>query len=36
MGNGVAVPVSAVLPTGKRNLVFVDKGQGRLEPRLSN
>ncbi len=34
MGEGVAVPVPAVLPTGKRNIVFVDKGEGRLEPRF--
>jgi Cu(I)/Ag(I) efflux system membrane fusion protein len=27
------VPVSAVLPTGQHNVVFVDKGEGRLEPR---
>lgn len=34
MGEGIAVPFSAVLPTGKHNIVFVDKGQGRLEPRF--
>ena len=34
MGEGVAVPVPAVLPTGKRNVVFVDKGEGKLEPRF--
>ncbi len=34
LGPALAVPVSAVLPTGDRNLVFVDKGGGRLEPRL--
>ncbi len=33
MGEGVAVPFSAVLPTGKHNIVFVDKGEGKLEPR---
>ena len=33
MGEGVAVPVPAVLPTGRLNIVFVDKGAGRLEPR---
>ena len=33
MGESVAVPVNAVLPTGKHNLVFVSKGGGRLEPR---
>ncbi len=34
MGEGVAVPVSAVLPTGRRYIVFVDKGEGKLEPRF--
>ncbi len=34
MGEGVAVPSSAVLPTGKHNIVFVDKGEGKLEPRF--
>ena len=34
MGEGLAVPVSAVLPTGLHNIVFVDKGGGRLEPRF--
>jgi len=34
MGEGPAVPVSAVLPTGQRNIVFVDKGEGKLEPRF--
>ncbi len=33
MGESVAVPVNAVLPTGKHNIVFVGKGEGRLEPR---
>jgi Cu(I)/Ag(I) efflux system membrane fusion protein len=33
-GDGVTVPVSAVLPTGAHNIVFVDKGSGRLEPRF--
>jgi Cu(I)/Ag(I) efflux system membrane fusion protein len=33
MGESVAVPVDAVLPTGKHNIVFVSKGNGRLEPR---
>ena len=33
MGAGVAVPFSAVLPTGKHNIAFVDKGTGKLEPR---
>src|SRR5882724_7408684 len=34
MGEGVAVPVPAVLPTGKHNIVFVDNGEGKLEPRF--
>jgi len=34
MGEGVVVPFSAVLPTGKHNIVFVDKGEGKLEPRF--
>lgn len=34
MGEGLAVPVPAVLPTGLRNIVFVDKGEGKLEPRF--
>jgi hypothetical protein len=33
MGEGLTIPVSAVMPTGSRTLVFVDKGAGKLEPR---
>jgi len=33
MGEGLTIPVSAAMPTGSRTLVFVDKGEGRLEPR---
>jgi Cu(I)/Ag(I) efflux system membrane fusion protein len=33
-GEGLTIPVGAVLPTGSRSLVFVGKGEGRLEPRL--
>lgn len=33
MGEGLTIPVSAVMPTGSRALVFVDKGEGKLEPR---
>lgn len=33
-GEGLTVPVNAVLPTGKHNIVFVDKGGGKLEPRF--
>ena len=29
----LAVPVSAILPTGGHNIAFVDKGGGKLEPR---
>jgi membrane fusion protein, copper/silver efflux system len=32
-GDGLAIPVEAVLPTGEHNVVFVDKGSGKLEPR---
>ena len=33
-GEGLTVPVDAVLPTGSRSVVFVDKGSGKLEPRF--
>jgi RND family efflux transporter MFP subunit len=33
-GKSLVVPVSAVMPTGQRNIAFVDKGNGKLEPRL--
>ena len=33
MGEGLAVPADAVLPTGEHNIVFVDKGEGKLQPR---
>ena len=33
MGAGLTIPVSAIMPTGSRSLVFVDKGEGKLEPR---
>lgn len=29
----LTIPISAVMPTGRRNLAFVDKGEGRIEPR---
>jgi Cu(I)/Ag(I) efflux system membrane fusion protein len=32
MGRSLVVPVSAIIPTGKRNIAFVDKGDGKLEP----
>ncbi|HSH37412.1 MAG TPA: efflux RND transporter periplasmic adaptor subunit [Chthoniobacterales bacterium] len=34
MGEGLTIPVSAVMPTGTRNIVFLDKGEGKLEPRV--
>ncbi|PYP39977.1 MAG: efflux RND transporter periplasmic adaptor subunit [Gemmatimonadetes bacterium] len=33
LGKRLAVPESAVLPTGERRVVFVDVGNGRLAPR---
>ena len=33
-GEQLAVPVNAVIPTGQHNIVFVDKGQGELQPRF--
>jgi Cu(I)/Ag(I) efflux system membrane fusion protein len=33
LGDVLAVPVSAVIYTGPRRLVFVDLGEGRLQPR---
>jgi membrane fusion protein, copper/silver efflux system len=32
-GDQLAIPVSAIMPTGARNLAFVDKGNGKIEPR---
>ncbi len=34
MGQGLTIPVSAVMPTGLHALVFVDKSGGKLEPRF--
>jgi Cu(I)/Ag(I) efflux system membrane fusion protein len=34
MGEALTVPVSAIMPTGERNVVFIDKGGGKLEPRI--
>ncbi|HET9418325.1 MAG TPA: efflux RND transporter periplasmic adaptor subunit [Chthoniobacterales bacterium] len=34
MGAALTIPVSAVMPTGMRSVVFVDKGEGKLEPRI--
>src|SRR5256885_3147069 len=32
-GERLAIPISAVMPTGERNIAFVDKGGGKIEPR---
>ena len=34
MGQGLTIPVSAVMPTGTRNVVFINRGEGKLEPRI--
>jgi Cu(I)/Ag(I) efflux system membrane fusion protein len=34
MGEGLTVPASAVMPTGSRQIAFVDKGGGKLDPRI--
>ncbi|HVV00006.1 MAG TPA: efflux RND transporter periplasmic adaptor subunit [Verrucomicrobiae bacterium] len=34
MGEGLALPAGAVLPTGEHNVIFVSKGEGNLEPRF--
>jgi Cu(I)/Ag(I) efflux system membrane fusion protein len=34
MGEGLVVPLSAVLPTGQHNVAFVNKAEGKLEPRF--
>jgi membrane fusion protein, copper/silver efflux system len=34
MGKSLVVPVSAIIPTGKSNIAFVDKRDGKLEPRV--
>jgi Cu(I)/Ag(I) efflux system membrane fusion protein len=33
LGPGLVVPEGAVVDTGRRKLVFLDRGEGRLEPR---
>jgi Cu(I)/Ag(I) efflux system membrane fusion protein len=32
LGEGLTIPINAVVPTGRRNIVFLDKGNGRLQP----
>src|SRR5216110_3111984 len=34
MGEGLTIPVSAVMPTGTRNVVFINRGEGKLQPRI--
>src|SRR5437660_7325054 len=34
MGEGLTIPVGAVMPTGTRNVAFVNKGEGKLAPRI--
>jgi membrane fusion protein, copper/silver efflux system len=34
LGEGLTVPINAVIPTGSRNIVFLDQGDGKIEPRL--
>jgi len=33
-GEALAIPVNAAIPTGSRMLTFLDRGEGRLEPRF--
>jgi Cu(I)/Ag(I) efflux system membrane fusion protein len=33
LGTGLSVPESAVIDSGGRKLVFIDRGEGRFEPR---
>jgi Cu(I)/Ag(I) efflux system membrane fusion protein len=33
LGEQLVVPADAVMPTGRRRLVFVSRGGGRIEPR---
>jgi Cu(I)/Ag(I) efflux system membrane fusion protein len=32
LGEGLTIPINAVVPTGSRNLVFLDQGNGKLQP----
>ncbi|TBR16997.1 HlyD family efflux transporter periplasmic adaptor subunit [bacterium] len=34
LGNGLALPESALIDTGERRVAFVDLGDGRIEPRV--
>ncbi len=34
LGEGLTIPINAVVPTGSRNFVFLDKGNGKLQPSM--
>ena len=34
LGEGLTIPINAVVPTGSRNIVFLDKGHGKLQPAI--
>jgi membrane fusion protein, copper/silver efflux system len=34
LGEGLTVPINAVVPTGSRNIVFLDQGNGKLRPSI--
>jgi membrane fusion protein, copper/silver efflux system len=34
LGDGLTIPTNAVVPTGTRNIVFLDKGNGKLQPTI--
>ncbi len=34
LGEGLTIPLNAVVPTGSRNIVFLDKGDGKLQPSI--
>src|SRR3984957_9875460 len=34
LGEGLTIPINAVVPTGRRNIVFLDKGNGKLQPSI--
>jgi Cu(I)/Ag(I) efflux system membrane fusion protein len=34
LGEGLTVPINAVVPTGSRDIVFLDKGNGKLQPSI--
>jgi len=34
LGEGLTVPINAVVPTGSRSIVFLEKGNGKLQPSI--